>query len=75
MNSYEITDHVYDVVVVGAGGAGLKATLGMAEQGLKTACVANYFLREVIRLPRKEELRHRYQIWVLIIGTGICMIL
>ena len=29
MNSYEITDHVYDVVVVGAGGAGLRATLGI----------------------------------------------
>ena len=43
MNSYEITDHVYDVVVVGAGGAGLRATLGMAEQGLKTACVTKLF--------------------------------
>ncbi|MFL2800126.1 MAG: FAD-binding protein, partial [Paracoccaceae bacterium] len=43
MNSYEIADHVYDVVVVGAGGAGLRATLGMAEQGLKTACVTKLF--------------------------------
>ncbi len=43
MNSYEIKDHVYDVVVVGAGGAGLRATLGMAEQGLKTACVTKLF--------------------------------
>ncbi len=43
MNSYEMTDHVYDVVVVGAGGAGLRATLGMAEQGLKTACVTKLF--------------------------------
>ena len=43
MSSYEITDHVYDVVVVGAGGAGLRATLGMAEQGLKTACVTKLF--------------------------------
>ncbi|MFV2034382.1 MAG: succinate dehydrogenase flavoprotein subunit, partial [Halocynthiibacter sp.] len=35
--------HTYDVVVVGAGGAGLRATLGMAEQGLKTACVTKVF--------------------------------
>ena len=41
--SYEITDHVYDVVVVGAGGAGLRATLGAAQSGLKTACVTKVF--------------------------------
>ncbi len=41
--SYEIIDHEFDVVVVGAGGAGLRATLGMAEQGLKTACVTKVF--------------------------------
>lgn len=43
MNSYEIVDHEYDVVVVGAGGAGLRATLGMAEKGLKTACLTKVF--------------------------------
>ena len=36
-------DHTYDVVVVGAGGAGLRATLGCAEAGLKTACVTKVF--------------------------------
>jgi len=41
--AYPITDHVYDVVVVGAGGAGLRATLGCAEAGLKTACVTKVF--------------------------------
>jgi succinate dehydrogenase / fumarate reductase flavoprotein subunit len=41
--SYEIIDHEFDVVVVGAGGAGLRATLGMAEQGLKTACITKVF--------------------------------
>ncbi len=41
--AYEIVDHSFDVVVVGAGGAGLRATLGMAEQGLKTACVTKVF--------------------------------
>jgi len=41
--AYEIIDHEYDVVVVGAGGAGLRATFGMAEKGLKTACISKVF--------------------------------
>jgi succinate dehydrogenase / fumarate reductase flavoprotein subunit len=41
--AYDIIDHAFDVVVVGAGGAGLRATLGMAEQGLSTACVTKVF--------------------------------
>ena len=40
---YEIIDHVYDVVVVGAGGSGLRAALGAAQSGLKTACVTKVF--------------------------------
>ena len=43
MASYEVEQHDYDVVVVGAGGSGLRATLGMAEQGLRTACVTKVF--------------------------------
>ena len=43
MSAYKIVDHTYDVVVVGAGGAGLRATMGAAEQGLKTACVTKVF--------------------------------
>ncbi|RBI72340.1 succinate dehydrogenase flavoprotein subunit [Roseovarius sp. TE539] len=43
MAAYEFETHDYDVVVVGAGGAGLRATLGMAEQGLRTACVTKVF--------------------------------
>ena len=41
--AYTIVDHSYDVVVVGAGGAGLRATLGMAEQGFRTACISKVF--------------------------------
>jgi len=43
MTAYKIIDHVYDVVVVGAGGSGLRATMGAAEKGLKTACVTKVF--------------------------------
>ncbi|MCA0424687.1 MAG: succinate dehydrogenase flavoprotein subunit, partial [Proteobacteria bacterium] len=41
--AYPLVDHAYDVVVIGAGGAGLRATLGMAEQGFKTACITKVF--------------------------------
>ena len=41
--AYNITDHSYDVVVVGAGGAGLRATLGMTTEGLRTACISKVF--------------------------------
>ena len=43
MARYELIDHEFDVVVVGAGGAGLRATLGMAEQGFNTACITKVF--------------------------------
>jgi len=43
VESYKIQQHKYDVVVVGAGGAGLRATFGLAEKGLKAACVTKVF--------------------------------
>jgi len=41
--TYQIIDHKYDVVIIGAGGAGLRATFGMAEKGLATACITKVF--------------------------------
>ncbi len=41
--NYSITDHEFDVIVVGAGGAGLRATFGMAQKGLNTACISKVF--------------------------------
>ncbi|WP_026601242.1 succinate dehydrogenase flavoprotein subunit [Methylomonas sp. 11b] len=42
-SAYNIIEHQHDVVVVGAGGAGLRATFGMVEKGLKTACISKVF--------------------------------
>ncbi|WP_423142827.1 succinate dehydrogenase flavoprotein subunit [Parablastomonas sp. CN1-191] len=42
-SSYKIIDHTYDTVVVGAGGSGLRATMGSAEAGLRTACITKVF--------------------------------
>lgn len=42
-DAYKIIDHTYDTVVVGAGGSGLRATMGSAEAGLKTACITKLF--------------------------------
>ena len=41
--AYNVVDHTYDVVVVGAGGSGLRATFGMGAAGLKTACITKVF--------------------------------
>ena len=43
MSDYEFIDHSYDVVVIGAGGAGLRATFGLADAGFNTACVTKVF--------------------------------
>lgn len=43
VSSYTIIDHTYDAVVVGAGGAGLRAALGLTEAGFNTACITKLF--------------------------------
>lgn len=43
MSAYKITEHKYDMVVVGAGGAGLRATFGLAQKGLQTVCLTKVF--------------------------------
>ncbi|MDA9062558.1 succinate dehydrogenase flavoprotein subunit [Candidatus Pelagibacter sp.] len=43
MSSYKIVDHEYDVIVLGAGGSGLRAAVGLSEAGLKTACISKVF--------------------------------
>ena len=43
MSTYKIIEHKYDVVVLGAGGSGLRAAVGLSEAGLKTACISKVF--------------------------------
>ena len=43
MTAYQFVDHSYDVIVIGAGGSGLRATMGLAEAGLSTACLSKVF--------------------------------
>jgi len=43
IGDYTVIDHEYDAIVVGAGGAGLRATFGLAELGFKTACISKLF--------------------------------
>ena len=53
MKSYKIIDHEYDVVVLGAGGSGLRAAVGLSEAGLKTACFLKFSQQEVTLLQHK----------------------
>jgi len=43
IGDYTVIDHTYDAIVVGAGGAGLRAAFGLAEAGFKTACISKLF--------------------------------
>jgi len=43
IGDYTVIDHTYDAIVVGAGGAGLRAAFGLSEAGFKTACISKLF--------------------------------
>ena len=59
MSTYPIIDHEYDVIVVGAGGSGLRAAVGLAEAGLKTACISKVFpTRSHTAAAKAESLLH-----------------
>ena len=53
MSTYKIIDHEYDAIVVGAGGSGLRAAVGLSEAGLKQLVFPKYFQLEVILLLLK----------------------
>ena len=74
MISYPITDHEYDVLVVGAGGAGLRATLGMTAAGFKTACITKVFPTRSHTVAAQGVLVRHLATWVMMTtGNIICM--
>ncbi len=73
--AYEYETHEYDVVVIGAGGAGLRATLGMAEQGLRTACVTKVFPTRSHTVAAQGGIAAPCPTWDRTTGSGTCMTL
>ena len=74
MSAYKIIDHEYDVVVLGAGGSGLRAAVGLSEVGLKQHVFQKFFQLEATLQRRKEESLLHLGIWVKMIGDGTCTI-
>ena len=72
MSAYKIIDHEYDVVVLGAGGSGLRAAVGLSEAGLKLLVSQRSFQLEVTRLLLKVEFPQLSEIWEKTTGDGIC---
>ena len=74
MKSYKIIDHEYDVVVLGAGGSGLRAAVGLSEAGLKTACISKVFPTRSHTSAAQGGISAALGIWEKMIGGGTCMI-
>tara|TARA_B100001093_G_scaffold66581_1_gene56561 strand:- start:361 stop:606 length:246 start_codon:yes stop_codon:yes gene_type:complete len=72
MSSYKIIDHEYDVVVLGAGGSGLRAAVGLSEAGLKTACISKVFPTRSHTSAAQGGISAALEIWEKMIGDGIC---
>jgi Succinate dehydrogenase/fumarate reductase, flavoprotein subunit len=75
MSSYKIIDHEYDVVVLGAGGSGLRAAVGLSEAGLKTACISKVFPTRSHTSAAQGGISAALKTWVRMIGDGTCTIL
>ena len=74
MSAYKIIDHEYDVVVLGAGGSGLRAAVGLSEAGLKTACISKVFPTRSHTSAAQGGISAALGIWERMTGDGICTI-
>jgi glycine/D-amino acid oxidase-like deaminating enzyme len=70
--AYSIVDHTFDVVVVGAGGAGLRATVGCSQAGLRTACITKVFPPARTRWRLKGASPRPWATWGRTTGAGTC---
>ena len=70
--AYSIIDHTFDVVIVGAGGAGLRATVGCSQAGLRTACISKVFPTRSHTVAAQGESLPPLAIWARTIGAGTC---
>ena len=71
--AYNIIDHTYDVVVVGAGGSGLRTTFGMGAAGLKTACITKVFPTRSHTVAAQGGIAAlRWATWARTTGAGTC---
>ena len=68
----DLVKHEHDVLVVGAGGSGLRASMGLSQSDLSVACISKVFLPEVTLWLLREALVVLLEIWVKTIGDGIC---
>ena len=66
----------FDAIIIGGGGAGMRASIQLAQSGLKTAVVSKVFLLGLIQSLRREELLVLFKVMIQkMIGDGICLIL
>merc|ERR1719218_390288 len=72
--AYPVIDHQYDAVVVGAGGAGLRAAFGLTQAGFKTACITKLFPTRSHTLRHKVASTPHLVIWNPTTGAGTCTI-
>ena len=70
--AYKIIDHTYDTVVVGAGGSGLRATMGSAEAGLTTACITKVFPTRSHTVAAQGGISAALATWGRTTGAGTC---
>ena len=68
--SYPIEDHTYDVVVVGAGGAGLRAVVGCSEAGLRTACITKVFPTRSHTVAAQGGISLTVLVWIVAYTVG-----